>query len=233
MPRNCNCNDSRCSCVIVAGENITISGQGRSDNPMVISSSAGGGGGGGSQWDTGDLKWTSRQSAPAGWLVADGSSVSRSAYPALFAAIGIVYGAGDGASTFNLPDYTGKFMMGSDNSHPRGSVGGTTGVQMTAAMLTAHAHSINHNHDAVTSSSDGNHDHALAVNNVDGNSFERLRKADTGGDLNRSAIAPDGSHTHTVNLPLFEGTSGTSGHADPAPIPTIPPYTTALPLIKT
>jgi microcystin-dependent protein len=52
--------------------------------------------------------------APNGWLVADGSAVSRTAYAALFAQIGTIYGAGDGSSTFNLPDLRGMFPRGWD-----------------------------------------------------------------------------------------------------------------------
>jgi microcystin-dependent protein len=54
--------------------------------------------------------------APAGWLMADGSSASRSTYPALFAAIGTTYGSGDGSTTFNLPDHRGRIpvAMGSN-----------------------------------------------------------------------------------------------------------------------
>ena len=44
--------------------------------------------------------------APDGWLICDGSAVSRTTYAALFAIIGTTYGAGDGNSTFNLPNYT-------------------------------------------------------------------------------------------------------------------------------
>ena len=47
--------------------------------------------------------------APAGWLKANGAAVSRTAYAKLFAAIGTRYGAGDGHSTFNLPDLRGEF----------------------------------------------------------------------------------------------------------------------------
>ena len=43
--------------------------------------------------------------APAGFLICDGSTVNRTIYAALFAAIGTTYGAGDGSSTFNLPDF--------------------------------------------------------------------------------------------------------------------------------
>ena len=55
------------------------------------------------------------QTAPAGWLKANGAAVSRTAYAALFAAIGTTYGAGDGRNTFNLPDLRGEFIRGWDD----------------------------------------------------------------------------------------------------------------------
>lgn len=54
-------------------------------------------------------------SAPAGWLKANGAAVSRTLYAGLFAAIGTTYGAGDGATTFNLPDLRGEFLRGLDD----------------------------------------------------------------------------------------------------------------------
>ncbi len=51
---------------------------------------------------------------PAGYLKANGAAVGREAYPELFAAIGTVYGEGDGETTFNLPDLIGRFTQGSD-----------------------------------------------------------------------------------------------------------------------
>lgn len=50
----------------------------------------------------------------AGWLACDGALVSRVTYAALFAAIGVVYGVGDGATTFKLPDLRGEFLRGVD-----------------------------------------------------------------------------------------------------------------------
>ncbi len=50
---------------------------------------------------------------PAGYLRADGAAVSRTTYPALFAAIGTTFGEGDGTTTFNLPDLMGRFAEGS------------------------------------------------------------------------------------------------------------------------
>jgi microcystin-dependent protein len=52
-------------------------------------------------------------SAPSGWLQANGDLVSRSTYSALFSAIGTTYGSGDGSTTFNLPDLRGYFLRGS------------------------------------------------------------------------------------------------------------------------
>ncbi|MBQ8675930.1 MAG: tail fiber protein [Bacteroidaceae bacterium] len=49
---------------------------------------------------------------PAGWLLCDGSAVSRSQYESLYNAIGVSWGIGDGSSTFNLPDLRGMFLRG-------------------------------------------------------------------------------------------------------------------------
>lgn len=50
------------------------------------------------------------RTVPSGWLIANGANVSRKAYAALFAAIGTTYGAGDGSSTFNLPNLNDRFL---------------------------------------------------------------------------------------------------------------------------
>ena len=64
---------------------------------------------------SGAVLYFAGQTAPTGWLKANGAAVSRTAYAALFAAIGTTYGAGDGRSTFNLPDLRGEFMRGWDD----------------------------------------------------------------------------------------------------------------------
>tara|TARA_R100001443_G_scaffold76355_1_gene83839 strand:- start:5291 stop:5818 length:528 start_codon:yes stop_codon:yes gene_type:complete len=51
-------------------------------------------------------------SVPTGWLACDGSAVSRTTYADLFTAIGTTWGAGDGSSTFALPDLEGAFLRG-------------------------------------------------------------------------------------------------------------------------
>jgi microcystin-dependent protein len=66
----------------------------------------------------GTLAYWPAQTPPAGWLERDGSAISRTTYAALFAVIGTTYGAGDGTTTFNLPDDRGLFDRGWD--HGRG-----------------------------------------------------------------------------------------------------------------
>lgn len=54
--------------------------------------------------------------APNGWLICDGSAVSRTTYSRLFSAIGTTYGAGNGSTTFNLPNCKGRVPVGLDTS---------------------------------------------------------------------------------------------------------------------
>jgi phage-related tail fiber protein len=56
------------------------------------------------------------KTVPSGWLKCNGAPISRQVYAVLFAAIGVTYGAGDGATTFNLPDLRGEYLRGWDDS---------------------------------------------------------------------------------------------------------------------
>lgn len=66
--------------------------------------------------EAGTIIPTSAASCPAGTLPADGSPVSRTTYSELFAKIGVTHGQGDGSTTFNVPDYRGRFLRGVDGS---------------------------------------------------------------------------------------------------------------------
>lgn len=79
-----------------------------------------------------------RSTAPSGWLKCDGSLVSRTTYAALFAAIGEVFGAGDGSTTFALPDLRGEFVRGWDDG--RGVDAGRVFGSWQADELRAHNH---------------------------------------------------------------------------------------------
>lgn len=94
-------------------------------------------------------------SAPSGWLLCDGTAVSRTTYATLFAAIGTTYGVGDGSTTFNLPDLRGRIIAGLDNlggssanrvtNANADSLGGVHGSEthtLTTAELPAHTHTI-------------------------------------------------------------------------------------------
>ena len=58
----------------------------------------------------GEVAFFARTTPPNGWLKANGAAVSRTTYAALFSAIGTTFGAGDGRTTFNLPDLRGEFI---------------------------------------------------------------------------------------------------------------------------
>ncbi|MCO6518644.1 MULTISPECIES: phage tail protein [Snodgrassella] len=64
---------------------------------------------------SGAVQYFAMDSAPVGWLKANGATISRTLYANLFAAIGTRFGAGDGKTTFNLPDLRGEFLRGWDD----------------------------------------------------------------------------------------------------------------------
>jgi len=96
-------------------------------------------------------------SAPTGFLLCDGSAVSRTTYATLFSAISTTYGSGDGSSTFNLPDLRGRVVAGQDdmggasanrltdqtgglNGDTLGDTGGSETHTLTTAQLASHTH---------------------------------------------------------------------------------------------
>lgn len=85
-------------------------------------------------------------STPSGFLNCDGSSVSRTTYANLFIAIGTSFGAGDGTTTFGLPDFRRKTSVGSGGTgtatlgNSVGSSGGTETHQLSVAEMPSHNH---------------------------------------------------------------------------------------------
>jgi len=73
---------------------------------------------------------------PSGWLLCFGQAVSRSTYSALFGVIGEQYGAGDGTTTFNVPDLRGRTAAGRDN------MGGTAASRLTQGVLGGNPNSL-------------------------------------------------------------------------------------------
>ena len=77
-------------------------------------------------------------SAPTGWLKANGANVSRTTYAALFAAIGTTFGTGDGSTTFTLPDLRGEFTRGWDDG--RGVDSGRAFGSAQSQEIQSHTH---------------------------------------------------------------------------------------------
>ena len=80
--------------------------------------------------------------APSGYLLCDGSNVSRTTYATLFAAIGTSYGAGDGSTTFGLPNLSGKVIIGVSSSHALASTGGEETHALTSTEMPSHLHQV-------------------------------------------------------------------------------------------
>lgn len=99
-------------------------------------------------------------SAPAGWLACDGSAVSRTTYAALFAAIGTTWGAGDGSTTFNVPDMRGYFRRGA-GTNSDGTASGAFAAKQ-ADDFKSHTHSLSNTLGAFTAQTGGT---ALATSN--------------------------------------------------------------------
>lgn len=81
---------------------------------------------------------------PAGWLLCHGQAISRTTYAALFALIGTTYGAGNGSSTFNLPDLQGRVPVGKSSDTEFNTLGKTFGTKthtLTIAEIPNHSHS--------------------------------------------------------------------------------------------
>jgi microcystin-dependent protein len=83
------------------------------------------------------------ESAPANYLKCDGSAVSRTTYAALFSVIGTAYGAGNGSSTFNLPNYKGVVPKGAGSQTINGrSKSGPAFAVVEEDQIQAHGHNL-------------------------------------------------------------------------------------------
>jgi len=120
-------------------------------NAQLGGGTSGGGSGGGSSTTipTGTIfdYAGSNTNIPTGYLLCDGSAVSRATYSALFAIIGTAYGSGDGGSTFNLPDFRGRAAVGAGQGpglsvRTRGDQVGAETHTLTVAQIPSHDHVI-------------------------------------------------------------------------------------------
>lgn len=165
--------------------------------------------------------------APSGWLICDGSAVSRTTYADLFAAIGTTHGAGDGSTTFNLPDLRGRVRVGTNAGTftPVGAKGGEETHSLSISELASHSHSVSgetsqenaaHSHSGTTDSG-GAHNHTVLGHSGSGeNTLLGTAGAGTTADSNTST---GGAHTHAFTTSTesanhehtFSVTSGSAG----------------------
>lgn len=144
-------------------------------------------------------------SAPTGWLLCDGSAVSRSTYADLFAVIGSTYGSGDGSTTFNVPNLKGKIPVGLDAAQTEfdtlAETGGAKTVTLDTTMIPSHAHTISAYSHSSISTADLSHTHGAGSYAVSSNT--------TGISASSSSA---GSHQHNLN---YSGRAGstTTGYA--------------------
>ena len=151
--------------------------------------------------------------APAGYLLCDGVSVSRTTFAALFAAIGTTYGAGDGGTTFGLPDFRRRVAVGTGGSgtnelpSTRGSTGGSETHLIDLNEMPLHRHSSG----SYFASDNGSHTHSVNVDSIPirqpGEDDNRTINLIGPGTLDTNSA---GDHTHDV-----AGNSGSVGGSRP------------------
>lgn len=114
------------------------------------------------KWYPGDFKETGRAAAQPGWLLCDGSAISRSTYSRLFSAIGTLYGPGNGTTTFNIPSTIDKYKIGAGPNHALGSSAGSTTINIAHAHT--HSHGLNnHTHSGASHTHPQSHSHGLVA----------------------------------------------------------------------
>jgi microcystin-dependent protein len=118
----------------------------------------------------GEVRTIAHATVDTGWLLCDGSAVSRTTYAGLFSRLGTLYGVGDGSTTFNLPDYRGYMLVGKLGVTPtalttistnalNGNLANTLGAKMgkdthvlTVDELATHSHTTTLLRDRATTS---------------------------------------------------------------------------------
>jgi microcystin-dependent protein len=93
----------------------------------------------------GEIRMWTGDTPPDGWLIANGQAINRTQYADLFSVVGTKYGAGDGTTTFNLPNLSGKFPLGASSGHALATTGGQEQVTLTVAQMPSHSHSFDYN----------------------------------------------------------------------------------------
>lgn len=156
---------------------------------------------------TGFLMPYAGSTAPTGWLIADGSALSRITYADLYAVIGTTYGSGNGTTTFNIPDLRTKVPAGKSVSgtfSTLGSSGGNETKALGLGEMPAHTHTF-----SGTTSYVGNHQHNQTSGQGGGGLVASSAQggiANASGQVTSSLTTAAGGHDHT-----YSGTTSSQG----------------------
>lgn len=154
-------------------------------------------------------------SAPTGWLICDGSAISRTDYSDLFGAIGTFFGTGDGSTTFNIPDFRGRAPYGKGTHTDNDTLGESDGVAEASRTPKT----------TLSTSQIPSHTHGIGLSNTPGvtNATDQGARGQPANSLTQTsgATGGGGSHNHgflVVNfiikaLPSGDGSLGASGSA--------------------
>lgn len=154
------------------------------------------------------------QTLPSGYLECDGSAVGRDEYPKLFAAIGTLWGSGDGSTTFNLPDLNGRACIGK-GSRDIGATGGSETHTLTVNEMPSHAHTMDSSGTCTTTGT-GAHRHSLMDNNTGGSAtYWCYTSTNAKYKWLQDRTQTDGSHNHTVpnHTHTMQNSGGGSAHS--------------------
>ena len=174
---------------IAAGAGVTITdGTGVGGNPTIAAGYPG------------QVAFFAMSTPPTGWLKANGAAVSRTTYANLFAVVGTTYGAGDGSTTFNVPDLRGEFLRGWDDAR-----GVDSGRAIASSQSSAN---LSHTHTGTTDSS-GAHTHSTNISEYTDGSGSVSPSGQAAGPT-AVTTSSAGAHTHTF-------TTGSSGGTEARP----------------
>jgi microcystin-dependent protein len=134
--------------------------------------------------------------APSGWLKANGALVSRATYAALFTAIGTTFGVGDGSTTFGLPDLRGEFVRGWDDGR---------GVDTARAFGSAQDDLLETHTHTGTAASAGAHTHTVAINGSGDNGGSQSSASASKENPGNYTTSSAGAHTHSVTVDATGG----------------------------
>jgi microcystin-dependent protein len=174
--------------------------------------------------------------APTNWMFAEGQAISRTTYSGLFALIASTYGDGNGTTTFDIPDFRGRFPVARNNESWNIALDDKGGN--STQLVPSHLHPVSHNHAAVTTSSDShshtathNHTASSAAGGVHAHYYAVRKNMTAGGDLGEAMISNSTgtgdikvtqnsvSHTHGVTVNSASVVTATDAHTHSVDLP--------------